>query len=396
MFHVASRGAFDIEGLGWKAGVALLESGVVADEGDLFALDAATLRTVPVLHPGGQGRRGRSAADGQRRGPAGPAGEGQGPAAVAGAGRAVDPARRSHGRAGAGPRVRRADDPGRAIVPVGAIDRSSSWPRTEGVGPIIAEAVVEWFAVDWHRDVVEKWRAAGVRMADEVVETGPAAAGRAHRGDHRVPARVHPRQRGRGGHVAGRQGRRPRCRRRPTSSSWARTPAPRRTRRSPWPARCSTPTGSRCCSSRARRQRRRSRRWARSPVSAPAVWSGDAGTRGLRSRGRRTPACGQLVAGSGTRWERTHAPRGRRRTWRGSHVREAGRCRQGEPAATRLRAFRAAEAADLGCAPCLRTHRRSRASRWPTSAAWPGCRSPRTSSTTTAPNWPTSSAPSPA
>ncbi len=44
---------------------------------------------------------------------------------------------------------------------------------TEGVGPIIAEAVVEWFAVDWHRDVVAKWRSAGVRMADEVVESGP-------------------------------------------------------------------------------------------------------------------------------------------------------------------------------------------------------------------------------
>ena len=28
----------------------------------------------------------------------------------------------------------------------------------EGVGPTIAEAVVEWFAVDWHRGIVEKWR----------------------------------------------------------------------------------------------------------------------------------------------------------------------------------------------------------------------------------------------
>ena len=35
------------------------------------------------------------------------------------------------------------------------------------MGPIIAEAVVEWFSVDWHRDVVRKWREAGVRMADE-------------------------------------------------------------------------------------------------------------------------------------------------------------------------------------------------------------------------------------
>jgi DNA ligase (NAD+) len=43
----------------------------------------------------------------------------------------------------------------------------------EGVGPIIAEALVEWFAEDWHRDIVEKWRRGGVRMADEVVDVGP-------------------------------------------------------------------------------------------------------------------------------------------------------------------------------------------------------------------------------
>jgi DNA ligase (NAD+) len=38
---------------------------------------------------------------------------------------------------------------------------------TEGVGPTIAAAVKEWFTVDWHCAIVEKWRDAGVRMADE-------------------------------------------------------------------------------------------------------------------------------------------------------------------------------------------------------------------------------------
>jgi len=37
----------------------------------------------------------------------------------------------------------------------------------EGVGPTIAAAVTEWFTVDWHRAIVDKWQAAGVRMADE-------------------------------------------------------------------------------------------------------------------------------------------------------------------------------------------------------------------------------------
>ncbi|MFE2550430.1 NAD-dependent DNA ligase LigA [Streptomyces sp. NPDC059355] len=46
---------------------------------------------------------------------------------------------------------------------------------TEGVGPIIAAAVKEWFAVDWHQEILRKWREAGVRMEDEGTgeEEGP-------------------------------------------------------------------------------------------------------------------------------------------------------------------------------------------------------------------------------
>jgi DNA ligase (NAD+) len=43
----------------------------------------------------------------------------------------------------------------------------------EGVGPTIAAALRDWFAVDWHREVVARWRAAGVRMVDEVDESVP-------------------------------------------------------------------------------------------------------------------------------------------------------------------------------------------------------------------------------
>jgi DNA ligase (NAD+) len=42
----------------------------------------------------------------------------------------------------------------------------------DGVGPTIAASIKDWFAVDWHREIVEKWRAAGVRMAEEGV-AGP-------------------------------------------------------------------------------------------------------------------------------------------------------------------------------------------------------------------------------
>ncbi|WP_168584042.1 NAD-dependent DNA ligase LigA [Gephyromycinifex aptenodytis] len=37
----------------------------------------------------------------------------------------------------------------------------------EGVGAVIAESVIDWFAVDWHADIVARWAQAGMRMADE-------------------------------------------------------------------------------------------------------------------------------------------------------------------------------------------------------------------------------------
>ncbi|MEV2217210.1 NAD-dependent DNA ligase LigA [Streptomyces sp. NPDC050997] len=39
--------------------------------------------------------------------------------------------------------------------------------NTDGVGPIVAAAVKEWFAEDWHREIIRKWQAAGVRMEAE-------------------------------------------------------------------------------------------------------------------------------------------------------------------------------------------------------------------------------------
>ncbi|MFK4069326.1 NAD-dependent DNA ligase LigA [Streptomyces sp. NPDC029674] len=38
---------------------------------------------------------------------------------------------------------------------------------TEGVGPTIAASLKQWFAEEWHREILRKWRAAGVRMEEE-------------------------------------------------------------------------------------------------------------------------------------------------------------------------------------------------------------------------------------
>ncbi|MDI3423216.1 NAD-dependent DNA ligase LigA [Streptomyces luteolus] len=37
----------------------------------------------------------------------------------------------------------------------------------EGVGPTIAASLKQWFEVDWHREIIDRWRTAGVRMEEE-------------------------------------------------------------------------------------------------------------------------------------------------------------------------------------------------------------------------------------
>ncbi len=47
--------------------------------------------------------------------------------------------------------------------------------QTEGVGQIIAQSLHEWLAEDWHREIIDTWRAAGVQFAIPG-HPGPGAA----------------------------------------------------------------------------------------------------------------------------------------------------------------------------------------------------------------------------
>jgi DNA ligase (NAD+) len=47
-----------------------------------------------------------------------------------------------------------------------------------GIGSRVAATIREWFEVDWHREIIERWKAAGVRMEDEPApEKGPQTLG---------------------------------------------------------------------------------------------------------------------------------------------------------------------------------------------------------------------------
>lgn len=45
--------------------------------------------------------------------------------------------------------------------------------QVDGVGSTIAAAWQEWLEVDWHREILDRWAAAGVRTQDEVTTTAP-------------------------------------------------------------------------------------------------------------------------------------------------------------------------------------------------------------------------------
>jgi DNA ligase (NAD+) len=159
LFHLAGRGAFDIEVMGYEAAVALLTAGVVQDEGDVFGLDADTLLRVPLFtrKDGGLTANAQRLLDN------------------------LDSAKhRPLWRVLVGLSIRHvgptaAQALAREFRSVDRIAAASAeeLAAAEGVGPTIADAVLEWFAVDWHRQIVEKWQAAGVAMVDEAGDDGP-------------------------------------------------------------------------------------------------------------------------------------------------------------------------------------------------------------------------------
>jgi DNA ligase (NAD+) len=159
IFAMAGRGAFDIEGLGFKAADALLHDGVVQDEGDVFALDEEQLLRSDFF----RNKDGSLSANGQlllanlEKAKAQPLWR----VIVALSIRHVGPTA--------------ARELARGLRTMDRIRESSEeeLAAVDGVGPTIAQVVHEWFEVDWHREIVRKWAEAGVRMADEGADEGP-------------------------------------------------------------------------------------------------------------------------------------------------------------------------------------------------------------------------------
>ncbi|MET8150760.1 NAD-dependent DNA ligase LigA [Actinoplanes sp. NPDC049668] len=161
--YLAGRDALDIEVLGYKGARALYESGVLTDEGDLFGVTADDLRRSPffVNMDGSLGSNAVKLLENLEEVKQRPLWR----VLVALSIRHV------------GPTASRAlaleFGSMEAIEAAIEADRIAELSAVDGVGTTIAESLREWFAVDWHREIVRKWREAGVKMAEERTDTGP-------------------------------------------------------------------------------------------------------------------------------------------------------------------------------------------------------------------------------
>ena len=188
VFHVAGRGAFDIEALGWEAAIALTQPAEpdtppLTSEARLFDLTPEDLAGVRI-------RR-------EKKSKGVPTGEYELVPYFFSKGTAKSPSKPTattqklfkelekaktqplwrvlvalsirH----VGPRASRA-----LAQAFGSMDRiraasEEELAHVDGVGPTIAAALKEWFAEDWHVEIIDRWAAAGVRMEDERDESIP-------------------------------------------------------------------------------------------------------------------------------------------------------------------------------------------------------------------------------
>ncbi|MFF1821377.1 NAD-dependent DNA ligase LigA [Kribbella sp. NPDC058245] len=157
LFYLAGRSSFDIEGLGYQAAEALVRDGLVADEGDLFALTEERLAESGFFTT----KAGVLSANARKLIANLEAAKAQQLNRVL-----VALSIRHVGPTAAEALTEVYDD----IEDIRAATEEQL-AEIEGVGPTIAQAMIEWFAVAWHQAIVDKWKAAGVVMRQE--RTGP-------------------------------------------------------------------------------------------------------------------------------------------------------------------------------------------------------------------------------
>jgi len=159
IYYIGSRAALDIDVMGYEAAVALLDSKIITDESDLFDLTAEKLVTSEFFvkkdgTPAANVDKLLAALEEAKTRPLWRT-------LVALSIRHVGPTA--------------AQGLSSALGSIEAISRATAeeLADVDGVGQIIADSIVEWFSIDWHKEIIRKWNAAGVRMINEPTQALP-------------------------------------------------------------------------------------------------------------------------------------------------------------------------------------------------------------------------------
>jgi len=152
LFYIGSRSALDIDVLGYEAATALLADKLVIDEGDLFKLTLKDLSKSQFFLK----KDGTPSVIADRF--------------IAGLELAKS---RSLWRVLVALSIRHVGPTSaRALADrfgsIANIQKASSQELAaiDGVGEVMAEAIVEWFNIDWHKQIIKKWEKAGVLLQD--------------------------------------------------------------------------------------------------------------------------------------------------------------------------------------------------------------------------------------
>ena len=152
LFYIGSRSALDIDVLGYEAAAALLKDKLVVDEGDLFSLTLKDLSKSDFFtkKDGSKSVIADRFIAGLELAKSRPLWR----VLVALSIRHVGPtsAQALANKFGSIANIQKAN--------------SQELADIDGVGQVMADAIVEWFEVDWHKQIIKKWQKAGVALVD--------------------------------------------------------------------------------------------------------------------------------------------------------------------------------------------------------------------------------------
>jgi DNA ligase (NAD+) len=159
LFYIGSRSALDIDVLGYEAAAALLADKLVTDEGDLFTLTLKDLSKSDFFTK----KDGSISVIADRF--------------IAGLELAKS---RPLWRVLVALSIRHVGPTSAQALAnkfgsIANIQKASAdeLANIDGVGGVIAEAIVEWFDIDWHKEIIKKWQKAGVALVDAPKEKIP-------------------------------------------------------------------------------------------------------------------------------------------------------------------------------------------------------------------------------